>query len=144
MVPHLRRPFLRVSAQPVFKCRADLMGRGYVFLRLGESSHLDWRLTVCFLQPYIDEIQLEHTRQRVEQGMNNPGWLTPAPYGWKSEDANQIIYAALKVLDFLCRISGLHVHVSGRCRRTTATSSPLAKFSQELIRRHKERILLKD
>src|SRR5271163_564155 len=34
--------------------------------------------------------------------------------------------------------------MSGRCKRTTSTSSPLAKFSQELIWRYKERILLKD
>src|SRR5271168_355999 len=36
------------------------------------------------------------------------------------------------------------MHISGRCKRTTSTSSPLAKFSQELIRRYKEGILLKD
>jgi hypothetical protein len=76
--------------------------------------------------------------------MNNLGWLTAAPHGRKSEDANQIINAAPKVLDFLCRISGLQIHISGRRRRTTPASSPLAKFSQELIRRYKERILLKD
>ena len=76
--------------------------------------------------------------------MNNLGWLTAAPHGWKSEDADQIIKAALKARDFLCRISGLHVHISGCCGRSTPTSSALARFSQELIRRYKERILLKD
>ena len=115
-----------------------------MFLRLSEPNHLDWRLTTRFLQLYIDKIQLEHTQQCVEQGMNNLGWLTPAPHGWKSEGANQIIDAALKVLDLLCMISGLYVHISGRRGRITPTSSPLAKFLQELIRRHKERILLKD
>ena len=143
-VPHQRRPFLRVGPQPLFKYLADLVRLGYVFLRLSEPNHLDGRLTARFLQPYIDEIQLEHAQQRVEQGMNNLGWLTAAPHGRKSEDANQIINAALKALDFLCRISGLHIHISGRRRRTTPASPPLAKFSQELIRRHKERILLKD
>src|ERR1700733_303593 len=76
--------------------------------------------------------------------MNNLGWLTPGPHGWKSEGADQIIDAALKVLDLLRMISGLHIHISGCRRRITPTSSPLAKFLQELIRRDKERILLKD
>jgi hypothetical protein len=111
---------------------------------LSEPSHLDWRLTARFLQPYVDEIQLEHTQQRVEQGTNDLGWFTAAPHGWKSEDANQIINAALKALDLLCNFFGLPIHISGRCRRTSSTCSPLAKFSQELIRRYKERILLKD
>src|ERR1700677_120953 len=76
--------------------------------------------------------------------MNNLGWLTAAPHGWKGEDTNQIIHAALKLLDLLCGISGLGIHISGRCRRTTPAGSPLAKFSQGLIRRYKEGILLKD
>jgi hypothetical protein len=120
------------------------MRLGYVFLRLSEPNHLDWRLTARFVQPYIDKIQLEHTQQCVEQGMNNLGWLTPAPHGWKSEGADQIIDAALKVLDLLCMISGLYIHISGRRRRITPTGSPLAKFLQELIRWDEERILLKD
>jgi hypothetical protein len=126
------------------KDHADLVRLGYVFWRLREPNHLDRRLTARFVQPYIDEIQLKQTQQRVEQGMNDPGWLTAAPHGWNSEDANQIVKAALKALDFLCRISGLHIHISGHCGRTALGRSPLAKFSQELIRRYKERILLKD
>jgi hypothetical protein len=114
----------------------------YVLSRL--RDHFDWRPAGRLLQPYIDEIQLKHTQQRVEQGMDNLGWFTAAPHGWESEDANQIINAAPKVLDFLCRISGLQIHISGRCRRTGPASSPLAKFAQELIRRYKEGILLKD
>jgi len=42
--------------------------------------------------------------------MNNLGWFTAAPHSWKSEDADQIINAALKALDLLCKISGLHIH----------------------------------
>jgi len=118
--------------------------RGYVFLRLSEPNHLDWRLADRFLQPDIDKIQLEHTQQCVEQGMNNLGWLATAPHGWKSEDADQIIHAALKALDLLCKISWLSIHISGCPSRMTPTSSPLTKFSQEFIRRDKERILLKD
>ena len=38
----------------------------------------------------------------------------------------------------------MHIHVLGHCRRNTPAGSPLAKFLQELIRRYKERIVLKD
>jgi hypothetical protein len=113
-------------------------------VRPSEPNHLDWHLIARFPQLYIDEIQLEHPQQRVEQGMSNLRWLTTAPHGWKSEHADQIIEAALKALDFLGGIYGLHIHVSGRCRRTTPVGSPLPKVSQELIRRHEERIVLKD
>jgi hypothetical protein len=68
--------------------------------------------------------------------MNNLGWLTPAPHGWKSEGADQIIDAALKVLDLLCMISGLHIHISGRRRRIKPTSSSFAEFRQ---RTHNQR-----
>ena len=37
--------------------------------------------------------------------MSNLGWLTATPNRRKSEDANQIINAALNALDFLCKIS---------------------------------------
>ena len=76
--------------------------------------------------------------------MNDLGWLSAAPDGGEGEDADQIVNTAPKVLDFLGRVSGLPIHISGRWRRTTPASSPLAKFSQELIRRYKEGILLKD
>ena len=79
-------------------------------------------------------------RAKYEQS----GMVLAAPYGRKGEDANQIINAVPKVLDSLCRVSGLLIHVSGHCRRTNPASSPLAEFSQELIRRYKERILLQD
>ncbi len=71
-------------------------------------------LTARVLQPYIDKIQVEHTQKRVEQGMNNLGWLAAAPHGRKGDEADQIINAALKPLDLLCNISALRVHVSGR------------------------------
>jgi hypothetical protein len=118
--------------------------RGYVFLRWSEPNHLDRGLAAGFLQPYIDKIQLKHAQQRVKQGMNNLEWFTTAPHGWKSEGADQVIDAALKVLDLLCEVSGLYIHISGRRRRITPVGPALAKFSQELIRRHKERILLQD
>ena len=95
----------------MFEYLADLVRLGRVFLRLSEPNHLDGRLTARFPQPYIDEIKLEHTQKRVEQGMNNLGWLTAAPHGRKGEQADQITNATLKSLDLLCNISGMHIHI---------------------------------
>jgi hypothetical protein len=81
---------------------------------LSEPDHLDGRLTARVLQPYIDQIKLEHTQKRVKQRLNNLGWLAPAPHGRKGEQADQIINAALKPFDLLCNISALNIHISGR------------------------------
>jgi hypothetical protein len=98
----------------VFEYLADLVRLGRPFLRLSEPNHLDGCLTARVPQPYIDEIKLEHTQKRVKQGMNNLGWLTAAPHGRKREKADQIVNATLKSPDFLCNVSGLHIHISGR------------------------------
>jgi hypothetical protein len=113
-IPYQRRPFPRIGPRPVLEYLADLVRLGRLFLRLSEPKHLDGRLTVRVPQPYIDEIKLEHSQKRVEQGMNNLGWLTAAPNGRKGEQAYQVIYATLKSLDILCNISGLCIHISGR------------------------------
>ena len=44
--------------------------------------------------------------------MNNLGWLASAPDGRKTEDADQIINAALKTLDLLGGMFELHFHVT--------------------------------
>ena len=43
--------------------------------------------------------------------MNNLGWLAATPDGRKSEDADQIINAALKALDLLGGMFELRFHV---------------------------------
>ena len=52
--------------------------------------------------------------------------------------------ATLKTLDLLGDVSGSQIHISGRRRRAAAASPPPAKFPEELIRRHIERIVLKN
>ena len=109
-----------VGPQPAFEYLADLVRLGCLFLRRlflrwCEPNHLDGRLTVRIPQPRIDKIKLKHTQKRVEQGMNNLGWLSAAPRGRKGEQADQIINATLKPLDLLRDISGLYIHNSG-CR----------------------------
>jgi hypothetical protein len=46
--------------------------------------------------------------------MNNPGRLAAAPHGRESDDADEIIYAALKALNLLCGFFGEFIHISGR------------------------------
>lgn len=103
----------------MFKYLADLVRLGRLFLRRSflrwsEPNHLDGRLIARAPQPYIDEIKLQHTQKRVEQGTNNLRWLTAAPHGRQGEQTHQIINATLKSLDLFCGISGLHIHISGR------------------------------
>ena len=50
--------------------------------------------------------------------MNNLGWLAAAPHGGKSEDADQVIDAALKALDLLGGMFELHFHVKRPSRKT--------------------------
>src|ERR1700683_974013 len=78
--------------------------------------------------------------------MNDLGWLAAAPHGWKSQDADQIVYAALKTLDFLGGMVELdiHVHSGSRRRWPLPPGPPFPNFTQELFRRSKERILLKN
>ncbi|HUA99052.1 MAG TPA: hypothetical protein VMA34_12045 [Terracidiphilus sp.] len=76
--------------------------------------------------------------------MNNLGWLSAAPNDRKSQDADQVIDGALKTLDLLGRIRGLHIHISAHRGRMIPPSSRAAKFLQELIRRYKDRIPLQD
>jgi hypothetical protein len=66
------------------------------------------------VQPHIDEIEAEHTEERVEQGMNNLGRLGTAPHGGERQNAEQIVHATLEALDFLGGILGLHFHLQAR------------------------------
>src|SRR5579859_1779861 len=76
--------------------------------------------------------------------MSNSQRLAAAPHGRQCQDANKIIHAELKGLDFLCGFSGLHTHLSSYRRRATPTRAALTKLLKELIGRHKEGILLKN
>jgi hypothetical protein len=112
---------------------------------LSESNRLNRRLSTRFIQPHVHEIQREHTQQIVDCGMNNLGWLSNLPHGWKSEEAAQFINAALKVFDFLCKIFGLRVHFSTSAYELLQASCwPLAKYSKGLAWQNKQRILLTD
>jgi hypothetical protein len=96
-------------------------------------------------QPQIDEIQAEHAQERVKQSANNLGWIAATPHCGKSEDADQIVKAALKALDLLGWMFGLHTHVRPPSGATQSLpASPFAKLAQELLRWYKERVLLED
>ncbi|HWX19666.1 MAG TPA: hypothetical protein VN578_07145 [Candidatus Binatia bacterium] len=110
-VPHRRRPVLRVLSQTPVEQFSNLLRTSRQALGLGDPGHLDGCLSGWFFQPHIDQIQVEHFQQHVEQGANNPGRLAATPHGWKSEDADQIIDAATKVLDLLSGMFELHLHV---------------------------------
>ena len=53
-----------------------------------------------------------HPRQSFEQRAGNLGCVPALPEGWKREEANEIIDAALKPLDLLSRVFGRGFHLS--------------------------------
>lgn len=57
------------------------------------------RLAGGVLQLHIDEIEVEHAKEGVEQGVNYLGWLLATPNGGKGENAGEMINAALKAPD---------------------------------------------
>ena len=63
--------FCRSSPKPAVEHLADLFWSGHQFSRLSDPHHLEGRLADRVFQPHIHEIQVKHTQERVEQGMNN-------------------------------------------------------------------------
>ena len=80
-------------------------------LRLGDPGHLDGCLAGWFFQPHIDQIQVEHFQQHIEQGANNLGPLAATPHGRKGDYADQIVNAAPQPPDLLSGMFELHFHV---------------------------------
>ena len=97
---------------------ADLFRLGSQLSRLSDSDHLDGRSAASVFQSHIDEIETQHAQEHVEQGTDNLRWVAAAPDGRKSEDADQIIDAALKTLDLLGGMFGLHFQVRPLSRAT--------------------------
>jgi hypothetical protein len=110
-VPYQRRPFLWVISPTAPEYLADLLRSSLQFSRLTDAGHLDRRFAAWVVQPHIDEIEVEHTQERVDQGMNNLGRLGTGPHGRERENAEQIIHATLETLDFLGGMFDLHFHV---------------------------------
>ncbi|MGC1431260.1 MAG: hypothetical protein WA811_03345, partial [Candidatus Sulfotelmatobacter sp.] len=67
---------------------------------LSEPDDLNRRLANWIRQPHRDQVQAQHAHEGIEQGMENLGWIAAAPDGGKSKQANKIVNAPLKVLDF--------------------------------------------
>jgi hypothetical protein len=66
----------------------------------GEPDDLNRRLAHWTDQPHRDKVQAQHPHERIEQSMENLGWIAATPDGGKSKQANKIVDAPLKVLDF--------------------------------------------
>ena len=84
-VPYQRRPLLWVVSQPLVEHLADLSWferpSSRQFQSWSDPRHLDRHIDTWVVQPHIDEIQAEHTQERIEQSMGDLGWLAAAPHG---------------------------------------------------------------
>ena len=90
---------------------------------LGEPDDLNGRSANQICQPHRDQVQAQHAHERIEQGMQNLRWIAATPDGGKSKQANQIVYAPLKVFDFAGSKFGFNFHIRQPWRMRNAARS---------------------
>ena len=79
--------------------------------RVANPNELHGRRPDRPFEPRVYEIQAEHTEERIEQDMDNLPGLVAAPDRWQSEQADQIINAAMKALNLQGRVFCLRSHL---------------------------------
>ena len=79
--------------------------------RFGDPNDLNRRFASWICQPHRDKVQAQNAHERIEQSMENLGWIPAAPDGRKSKQADKIVNAPLKVLDFAGSNFGLEFHI---------------------------------
>src|SRR5215831_14180974 len=99
--PYEPRTIMRTLVQPVVQPLTHVWRLGSFISRLIDPDQLEGFSADFLRQPDIDEIEVEHRKQRVEHGMSDLGGLAAAPRRLKGEDADQVIDAALKALNLL-------------------------------------------
>jgi hypothetical protein len=102
--PNQRWPFVRVVSQPIIEYLADIFWIGRKCSRLSGSNRLDWCLGERAAQPHIDEIQIEHSKERLQQSTDDLSRAAATPDDRERKHASQIDNAALKALDFVRRL----------------------------------------
>ena len=65
------------------------------------TEHLDGCLTTRIAQAHVEEIELQHTHERVEHRANNVGRIATTPDRRQSKQGDQIIDTALQAPDLL-------------------------------------------
>jgi len=78
---------------------------------MSDLDYLHRRISGWVFHASINEFQGEHAHERVDQGLNNLGGFPTAPDRRQSEQADQVVNAALKALDLLGGLFGLRFHV---------------------------------
>jgi hypothetical protein len=67
-------------------------------------------------QPHEHQIQREHALKGVEQRLSDVGGVTADPGGGKGENADEIVDAAVKLLDLIGRVLELDGHAMPMAR----------------------------
>src|SRR5271165_3327715 len=78
---------------------------------LSDPDDLNRRLANSICEPYRNQVQAQHALERIEQGMENLGWIAATPNCRKSKQADKIVNTPLKVLDFAGSKIGLDFHI---------------------------------
>ena len=109
-IPHHQRRRVRTISQPGAERLTNVLRQDRQISGWSDPDHIDGCPASRISQPRIDEIQAEHAEQRVEQRIDNLGWLAATPDGGKSYDADQIVDARLEVFDLIGRPLRLRFH----------------------------------
>ena len=80
-------------------------------LPFGDPDDLKRRFDDWIEQPHSDQVQAQHAQERIEQGMEKLGWIAGTPDGGKSKQADKVVDAPLKVLDFAGSEFGVYLHI---------------------------------
>src|SRR5207253_1106109 len=98
------------ACQPGLKRSTHLLRLSLRIAPLSDPNHFDERAFNRLAQPGIDKVQAQHAHQPIEQSTDNVRSVLAAPDGGQGLDANQIVDAALQMLDFIGAIFRVRCH----------------------------------
>ena len=90
----------------------------------------------------IEEVEVEYSRECIEQRLQDSTRFADAPYGRQREDADQIVHAAPQPFDFSRRIGYLLVHTGPPLLGICVSRPPPAKFAEKLLGLREKGVLL--
>ncbi|MFY9740448.1 MAG: hypothetical protein WA252_04440 [Candidatus Sulfotelmatobacter sp.] len=90
---------------------ADIVRRRHRSSPFGDPSDFNGRLADWVRQSHRDEVEAQHAHERIEQGVENLGWIAATPDSGKSKQAHKVVNAPLQALDFAGSKFGLDFHV---------------------------------
>ena len=90
---------------------------------MGHPRQFDGNFAQQVFQLHVDQFQMEHALQYVDQRATDLGWIAAAPERGKSHHADQVVDATLQALDLFAGMFLLRVHFYARRSRSSRKNS---------------------